>query len=442
MMDVTFVSLYFLFPFFVVVGMKKTGMQLFEASIPSFVVLSMFAFAYIGTLPLYFGWIHYRYVMGVQDKFLVLQVLLMTSWSILTMIIGFLFARDIFHFKDYKKNISYFRPLNPKEIICLYLWLIFCLGVLYVYLTKVPSIALFVALKNGVKEATIARSLMGNDFAGKYHRYSFFMHDCLTLVTFSLFAHWLIRKNHYSLFVFLTAFLFSTFTAVMATEKAPFAWFVIGLFLTYTLVLRHGKIPVRSLVKLGVSLVVPLIFFYIYFMGSNNPFSAMRSIFSRSFTGCLQAAYHHLEFIPTHHDFLMGRSFPNPGGVLPFEPYPLAVELMRWRFPAEAASGVVGSSPTVFWGEMYANFGLLGVFIAPLFVGVGLYSINFLVFKLENTPLKVGLVVWMLLHYRTLAVTGLSGFIFDIRMIVICVLVVGIIFLSNNGKIKYNLITI
>ena len=191
-----------------------------------------------------------------------------------------------------------------------------------------------------------------------------------------------------------------------------------------------------SISKLAVPMLGVLVLFYVYFMGSHNPIAALMSVFSRAFTGGIQPAYHYLEFFPEHHGFLLGRSFPNPAGLLPFEPYRLTVEIMNWRFPDLAGTGVVGSMPTVFWGELYANFRVVGVIIMPFFVGIGLYVISFFASKLENTPFKVGLLVWLILHYKTLAETGISGFIIDFYLFGVVGVILLLMILTNNFKIK------
>ena len=192
-----------------------------------------------------------------------------------------------------------------------------------------------------------------------------------------------------------------------------------------------------SLFKLGGGAVLTLIFFYIYFMGSRSPFLALKSIASRAFSGGVQGAYHYLEFFPAHQGFLMGQSLPNPGGIFPFEPYRLAVEVMAWRFPEFAQSGVVASSPTVYWGEAFANWGFVGVALVPFFVGICIYVVNLIVLRLENNPLKVALLVWLILHYKDLAVTGFSKFIFDFRLFVVFFVVFFIISIPSFCKIKY-----
>lgn len=115
------------------------------------------------------------------------------------------------------------------------------------YLSKVPTIALFVALSEGASsDSHLARSLMGNDFSGKYHWYSLIMHDLFNIVTFTLFSAFLLTKKKIIFLFFIVAFLGSSFAAVMATEKAPFAQILIGLLLVYGLSLLKGKIPIKA----------------------------------------------------------------------------------------------------------------------------------------------------------------------------------------------------
>ncbi len=55
-------------------------------------------------------------------------------------------------------------------------------------------------------------------------------------------------------------------------------------------------------------------------------------------------------------------------GILPFEPFRMTVEVMNWVNPN--SNGVVGSMPTVFWAEAYANFGIIGVCIVPFLLAL------------------------------------------------------------------------
>lgn len=434
MLDILFVVLFFTFPFVVFKYMDTIGHNIFTISVPVFLIISMFVYSYSGLLPLYFGWDEYRYDMGVQDRALIFQVLIFSIISIVGLLAGFTYAKVVLRMKHFQK-FDYIRQISRKELLVFAGLTAFCFFVLFVYLSKVPNIAILVALSDGTNDAKLARSLMGNDFDGKYHWYSLIMHDLFNIVTFTLFSAFLLTKKKIIFFLFLVAFLGSSFAAVMATEKAPFAQILIGLLLVYGITLLKGKIPIKVTIILLVVLFSSLIAFYIFFMGSADVFSAFASIFSRAFAGSIQPAYHYLEFFPHHQDFLMGRSFPNPGGILPIEPYRMTVEVMNWVNPND--KGIVGSMPTVFWAEAYANFGVLGVVLVPFVIGVVLYAVYYLVDKLENTPLKIGFFVWLMQHFKNLSVTGFSGYLIDFSLVALVFILVLSISLANRFKLKY-----
>lgn len=435
MLDILFVVLFFIFPFIVFKYMDTIGHNIFTISVPVFLIISMFVYAYSGLLPLYFGWDEYRYNMGVQDRALIFQVLIFSIISIVGLLAGFTYAKVVLKMNNFQK-FDYTRQISRKELFVLVGLIAFCFFVLFVYLSKVPTIALFVALSEGASSnSDLARSLMGNDFSGKYHWYSLIMHDLFNIVTFTLFSAFLLTKRKIIFFFFLIAFMGSSFTAVMATEKGPFAQILIGLLLVYGITLLKGKIPIKATIIFLIVLFASLTTFYIFFMGSADIFSAFVSIFSRALAGSIQPAYHYLEFFPYHQDFLLGRSFPNPGGILPIEPYRMTVEVMNWVDPNDY--GIVGSMPTVFWAEAYANFGILGVVFVPFVIGVVVYTVYYFVDKIENTPIKIGFFVWLMQHFKSLSITGFSGYIIDFYFIMLTFILILSIAFANRLKIKY-----
>ena len=435
MLDILFVVLFFIFPFIVFKYMDTIGHNIFSISVPVFLIISMFVYAYSGLLPLYFGWDEYRYNMGVQDRALIFQVLIFSIISIVGLLAGFTYAKVVLKMNNFQK-FDYIRQISRKELFVLVGLIGFCFFVLFVYLSKVPTIALFVAFSEGASSnSQLARSMMGNDFNGKYHWYSLIMHDLFNIVTFALFSAFLLTKRKILFFFFLVAFLGSSFAAVMATEKSPFAQILIGLLLVYGITLLKGKIPIKATIIFLIVLFASLTTFYIFFMGSADIFSAFVSIFSRALAGSIQPAYHYLEFFPYHQDFLLGRSFPNPGGILPIEPYKMTVEVMNWVDPNDY--GIVGSMPTVFWAEAYANFGVLGVVFVPFVIGVVVYTVYYFVDKIENTPIKIGFFVWLMQHFKKLSITGFSDFLIDFYLIMLLFILILVIAFANRLKIKY-----
>lgn len=418
-LDFIFVIAFSVFPMLIYFLMKKNNISLNKVTILNFVVLAIFFFDYIGLVSLYFGWNQYRYDTGVQDKSILFQVFLCTSWSIFIIVSSYACCKHYIGKISYNFGSYRYREFTRLEETLVYVLLLVSLIFLFLYIQKVPKIALWETLTKGAKMGALARSKMGNDFSGKYHWYNLMIHDLLNLITFAFFANWLIVKRWAKCSAFLFTFLCAIYTSTMAIEKSRFFLLTIGLLFVYLTLKKEGKIFTTAFLKMFFILLALSFLFYIYFMGSNNLVATVLAVFSRAFTGEIQPAYHYLEFFPAHHDFLWGQSFPNPGEILPFKHYRLPVEIMNWRFPSVAEQGMVGSMPTIFWGELYANFGMFGVIIGPFFVGSGLYAVDFFVNKLENTPLKVGFYAWLILHYMNLSISGIGGFICDFYLVAV-----------------------
>ncbi|MDP0589317.1 MAG: hypothetical protein QS748_09060 [Candidatus Endonucleobacter bathymodioli] len=122
-------------------------------------------------------------------------------------------------------------------------------------------------------------------------------------------------------------------------------------------------------------------------------------------------------------------------GILPFDVYPLTTELMAWYNPIEAARGVVGSMPTIFWGEMYANFGLFGVVIVPFFLGYFIYFINTVIFKMEKNIITVSFLIWIAMYFTQFNTTALR--IVDLYLYAISIVFILLLFINGKGEIKF-----
>ena len=417
--------------------MKATGMPLNKVGIPSMVIGAILIFAYIGLLPLYFGWDEYRfYGEGIQNPLLVLESFIYTCISIVMILSGLIFTVLLLNVRVMPCIDQDYRDITQKEKFMLLFLLVFCFVVLVLYLYAVPKVAIWTLITDGVFAAAAARSTMANDFSGSYHWYSLVMHDLLNVITFIFYASFLKGPTKKIKLLFAISFLGSIFTSVMAIHKAPLIWLLIGMFFTYCLSKLKGQIPVKDIIKISIVMVSILVLFYIKFMGTDNIFIALKALFSRAFTGGIAPSYYYLEYFPEVHDFLYGRSFPNPGGIFPFEPFALTVEVNNWKFPFLVGKGIVGSAPTIFWAEAYANFNYYGVFIISFLVGVLLSFVSHFVNKLENSPIKIGFTVWLILHYFHLSESGISGYLFDIYFVGIAFFVLLTLTLSNNLKLK------
>ncbi|WP_199353796.1 hypothetical protein, partial [Vibrio cholerae] len=224
--------------------------------------VAIYLFSVLGTFVLFFRLDEYSYNIGVQDPLLVLFVVFYSAINIVFFLLGVIFLRkivgfDVVPFRSYEiTSISW---VQSKLLLLVF---IFCIVVLINYLRQLDQIALIVALTDGANAAKEARSAMGNSFSGKYHWYKLVIHDLGNLVTFTSFAIWLIRKRAKDVLLLITAFSYSVFVAIMATEKGPIAWLLIGLFMVYFLVRSNGFIPFKKLIPFTFLIVGLLIISY------------------------------------------------------------------------------------------------------------------------------------------------------------------------------------
>jgi oligosaccharide repeat unit polymerase len=335
------------------------------------------------------------------------------------------------------KSYNLINDISNSQTKRLYIITSICILVLVLYLNKVgfENIALFSAI--GIidsKASDVLRSGMSNAFEGKYHWYYLFMNRILLLCTFIFYVKSLINPIRFNRFLFSFVFFITVFSLIVSTEKGPVAFFLIALFFINTIVKRNGIIPVKALFSVLSVIVLILTGFYFLFMHVDNFGEAFSSVFSRTLTGQIEPAYHYLEFFPNVHPFLYGRSMTNPMSIFPFESYNIAQEVMAWYNDSQLVTGIVGSMPTIFWGELYANFGFYGIIFFTPIIGFILYVIDVYVSAFKLTPASIALYVWLCMYFFNLNGTGITNYLFDIYLFFIV-----LVYLFITKKITFRL---
>jgi len=447
-LDICFVVIWLLMPLFWHLLIKMAHLDYRKLTMPILVILFFYLFQYVGIPILFFQLDEYRYAEGVNDKILMLEVFLYTAYTISLMLIGFVVGNrvlgDLHPYGDNYVGIwgDVSEKISKMTKLLIFALLMICVGVLVKYVLKVglDNIALvqLFGLSDNSASLAISRSDMGNNFSGKYHWYYLFMNKLMLFINYIVFAIFLLKPTTINKVFFLALTLITSFSLMMATEKAPLVLFFLGLFLVFTCVRNNGNVQFKNIIKVGLFILIVLIIFYINFMGESGIIRGISSIISRTFSGQIQSAYHYLEYIPEYQDFLLGRSFPNPGGIFPFTHFPLTMEVMAWHNPIQAEQGVVvGSMPTIFWAEMHANFGIVGVLAPPFFVGFTLYWMNSLINRCEANAISVAFFVWLTMHMKDLAASPLSNYVVDIYLIVTLAVYLLLLLVNGGGRFAF-----
>ena len=212
----------------------------------------------------------------------------------------------------------------------------------------------------------------------------------------------------------LLLFSFLRFQVLYSSRKQPVSELLIFLFFTYLLIKNEGHIKFKKMITISM-IILGIISVFYYFLGQRDLHQAMISTANRVFIAQMEGLYYYMEIFPTSIEFLAGRSFPNPAGIFPWEPYRLTVEVADSVWGA-SMGGFIGSMPTFYWGEMYANFGFAGVLIPPFFIGFLIRIVDFFFNGQKNQIILIPIYIWFILHYKDLAMTGLSKFFVDINL--------------------------
>lgn len=435
MLQLTFLSLFILTPFLIIYLLKIAGEKTNKISIVNITVLSLYIFSIVGTFPLFFMLDEYRISTGVTDEKIVFLTLFCSIINLIFFLLGIIFVRRILGLKPYPFASSQISNLSYRSnfaAICMFAVVVLTL---LIYISKLKSIAIFSVFMGDMQDLSLQRSNMGNNFeSGNYHWYSMILHKIGFLLTLNFYAAYLIKKTKSNMLFLISSILLSSFIAVMAIEKAPFIELLLALVMIRCCVKSNAIMPMRSiLITIFVSLSI-LVVFYIFFRGSLSISAALSAIFSRAFSGSISPAYFYLNYFPNVHEYLFFKSFPNPGGFLPFTPVRYTVDVMNWVFPEMLNSSVVGTMPTVFWGEAFANFGFIGIPVVGCIMGIIVAFFSYLYSKLELNSMTVSFYIFSVFHYKTLSVTGFSGFLIDFYFL--CAFLVLLVVLFSNGKIR------
>lgn len=398
---------------------------------------------YLGLPALYFELDSFRaYQMGSPAT--TLKIFFYTSMVTTLIIFGFIAARNTFGAIDNPHGLNFYQrqavPASQRELF----WIVFLfvLGLLvlirYIQVLGIENVALLYVFDgySEQRDLQLLRSQMGNDFQGSYHWYRMFMRDVLIMSSLALYANYLVQPRRSNLLLFVLSFSVASLSTLVATEKGPFLWYLVTLFIVRVFVLYDGVVPLRKLPLLLILAFPIIISLYVQFMGSENYGEALSLGLSRTVMGGITPLASYLDTFPDKIDYLYGRSFANPGQILPFEQFRLTVEISKIMNPDSAYHGTVGSSPTFFWGEMHANFGFGGIVLSSFLVGYGLYVLAALIARFTPSPIVIGFTVWTTIYFSELAKTSLSNYIPATPLFLLIIASLIGLFISGRGKIR------
>jgi hypothetical protein len=144
----------------------------------------------------------------------------------------------------------------------------------------------------------------------------------------------------------------------------------------------------------------------------------------RGTRGQVTGLYYIFDMVPEHYDFFAGTTISNPRGVLPYQAVNLPYLVCDWHLVSPA--GVQCSDPTVFFGEVYANFGfpaaVLSMFVMGAILQVANRQLGAAVDR-TGSPYYVALFAFAMTYLADFAI-GFMAVHFDARLYLILLMYV------------------
>ena len=379
----------------------------------SFFFFKFFLSIFIGSLALN------TFDFGYSRKDILLSMCLAASACSILMLLGAQASNTLFRYSNRKLDFSLIpeavnniKPVMVFSICSLILLIsIFTLVEYRSRLGLLPIEILFSGDSSRIVLASL-RSDATSGFGGNYHWFQLAMKTLpVYLLVLTFFLKELGKKWK---LVFALTLSLVIIVSVKDLQKNPIIELLI--LLTVCQIVLKNKINKKLFFRISIFAIGLIILMYMYFMGlADRGVSAIAEYATeRVFIKQVTPFYHYFLY-QEDTGFLFGKSLPNPAGIFPFQNVPLTKEIALHMWGK--SDSMIGSAPTVFYGDWYVNFGLPGMVLSMVFLGAFLQMcdiiFSILIRKYKNIFI-ISLYIFLIIYFSRYALTTFVNLPFDI----------------------------
>lgn len=332
---------------------------------------------------------------------------------------------------EYKYN-----DCSVKYICVLFSLLAFC-ATIYVT-TVIGEISLIKAIKgSSALDLAMLRADTSRHFPGNEYVKNIFALGLTPLMSYVAYAYKLRNASVFNRVWFWLMFLAAIQIVSYNLEKAPILIYLIG-FLFFRIYTGH-PITKKQLLFIGCIILVGIVGLYIMIMGAGvdivSLFSYNSGIVGRLTLSSIAGFFFSFDLWPNTEDFIGFSSisqFISEAFGLPYSERAARI-IMETTNPEGVKMGVAGVVNSLFTGEAWANWGIVGLIFSPIIVG-GLIQLLYLFFlKSPKTPFF--LAVFVNFSFKSAITGGVNDYIYNVQGFIIICLILSI---YSSSKILYN----
>lgn len=357
------------------------------------------------------------------------MVALPCAMVVVTKLFGYNKAEDLFNYfvnqpivSSTSENDTYIRyPLYILVGVCV-------LSVMYL-MYVIGGISL-VKLGDSNIDPQVFRQSVGRGFEGNVYIKNIFCLTFTPILSYIFFVYWKKGQETSDLMVFLLLFICSFFALTYNLQKSPFIFYLLGF--AFIKVVVDGYLSKKLIIYFTCISLVILIIGYVFIAKVTDPdllFSLTKGIGGRLLLAQAMGLYAAFDIFPNQIDFLGLSSFSNLlSNLLSIETSDRSARLiMITMLPRNAdVSGVMNS---LFIAEAWANFGLIGVILSPIWVGIVIQTLYLTFIRMEKTPVVVALYAYFCTQ-GTIA-GGFNDYIYNPGMMINLLMILSVIIVAK-----------
>jgi oligosaccharide repeat unit polymerase len=372
-------------------------------------------FSYVGFFTLFYQLDSYRVKLGIDDPNLVAWAFIYSLYSIITFNLIYTVLLNKY------KILRHTAHLEPNNKLYLKLCLGLSIGVFALFITIQSSgdVPLFQLLKGNVNEALRLR-LEADVAELDYKRVLKWLRKewllLLAMIVLGIYCN--TGKGKLLLTIAVLTLLVNS---LLFLEKSQFVYVLLSLLGMFVYCSDSKKL----ILKIGITatiIVFGLLSLYSLLMNTTTIVDGLKSIIGRATTAQLLGAITILEIFPEKLPYLTGEALPNPGGLTPFGGFDLDRFVQR-EIRGVGNNGLTGTSPTIYWGNLYANFGVWGVLIAPFLAALTVFVYQSFISICVKSEIYDALLIWFAFKIKIIAMGSLNQLFINIDFVLLLLFV-------------------
>lgn len=341
---------------------------------------------------------------------------------------------DIQIFTTKKLTTSLTQKDNAIRYV-IYFFSLVCIVSILIMFYNIGGIPILGILK-GLSSEQLAfnRIDVSTNYSGNQYLRNIIALNLTPMLAYILYAYYQLFRRKTDLVWFLIMFFFSVLASTFDMSKSPLVFFLIGFF--FINVILNIEVSYWAFFKKFGGYFVVLIVIYISITG-HDKIKELFFIHNHGITGRIilsQACGTYLMF-NSYPDMLphigwssLSSFFSSIFNIDNVERSARQIQYIYNMYYVER--GTTGVINTFFIGEAWANFGIIGVLLAPLYVGFIIQSLFMYILKSKKTPLAIG--IYGFYCIRSSVTGGVNDYIYNMINFSLIVIII-VIYLTAKG---------